>query len=178
MIKKLMIIVLLASSYLVFGHGIDLSVGKKYPCVFVKAEYAGSNAVAFAEVKVTYENQDTEFQKGSTDKNGAFAFCPDQTGKWTVTVDDLMGHRKSVEIIVDQAFMNPAPISQPETKASEDDVKKENVKEDEVKTEDVKQERTLTTGNMCCYLLKIVLGVLLILLITFIFYRWNKKNET
>lgn len=184
MIKRIMIIVLLASSYLAFAHGIDVSLGKKYPCVFIKAEYSGSNAVAFAAVKVTYENQDTEFQKGSTDKNGAFAFCPDQMGTWRVMVDDLMGHRKSVEIIIDNEFMNPVPVSAVEAKAQDVDAEKENAgeagvtaKEDKTAPEPVKPVQTMTTNNLCCYLLKIVLGVLLILLITFIFYRWNKKNE-
>jgi hypothetical protein len=36
----------------------------------------------------------------------------------------------------------------------------------------------ITTNDMCCYLLKIVLGVVLILVITFILHRWKKRHET
>jgi nickel transport protein len=46
------------------------------------------------------ENRDVEHQNGRTDKNGRFAFCPETSGKWLVTVNDGMGHAVRAEIEV------------------------------------------------------------------------------
>lgn len=146
--KNVTVMILLFSASLLFGHGIEISVGKKYPCVFLKVDYQGGNTMTHVDVSVFFEKK--EYQKGNTDKNGVFSFCPDQTGKWIVIVDDLMGHRKRVEIIINNEFLNPP-----------------------TKNNDLKP--VITKKDACCYLLKIVLGVLLILGITFILYRWKKK---
>ena len=161
MIKKVMVLTLFFSTSLLLGHGIELSMGKKYPCVFIKAEYSGSSAAAHVDVKVFFQEEKEEFQKGFTDKNGVFSFCPDQTGQWTVIVDDLMGHRKSMDITIHNDFFNPQS------------------KEIKNKTPGKKEKKIkFTTNDMCCYLLKIGLGVILILVITFILHRWKKRHET
>jgi len=161
MIKKVMVLALFLSTSLLLGHGIELMKGKKYPCVFIKAEYQGGGAIAHVDVKVFFQEEKKEFQKGLTDKNGVFSFCPDQIGQWTVIVDDLMGHRKSMDITIHNDFFNSQPKK----------IKNKTAGEKEKKNK-------FTTNDMCCYLLKIVLGVLLILAITFILHRWKKRHET
>ncbi len=163
MVKKGMIVlmVLFFSTSLLFGHGIKLTVKEKYPCIIVNAKYHAGKDLADANVSVFFQKEDNEFQKGNTDKNGNFCFYPDQTGKWMVTVDDGMGHRKAEAIVIGSDFFTILP-PEPEPK-----------EEEPVPVKEVKEDR----DDICCYLLKIVLGVLLILAITFILYRWRKKQE-
>lgn len=153
--------VLFFSISLLFGHGIKLTVVEKYPCIIVKTKYHGSKDLANANVTVFFQKEEKEFQKGNTDKNGNFCFYPDRTGKWSVTVDDGMGHRKTKEIVIGSDFFTILP-PEPEPK-----------KEAPVPVKEVKEDR----DDSCCYLLKIVLGIFLILLVTFILYRWRKKQE-
>jgi nickel transport protein len=166
--KKGMIglMVLFCSMSLLFGHGIKLTVVDKYPCIIVNAKYHGSKDLANANVTVFFEKEANEFQKGNTDKNGNFCFYPDQTGKWMVTVDDGMGHRKTKEIVIGSDFFTILPPEpEPEPK-KEEPIPVKKVKE-------TKEDR----DDICCYLLKIVLGIFLILLVTFILYRWRKRQE-
>ncbi len=161
-IAVLLLTVLLLCTPLLWAHGIDVAVGKRYPCVFVKAEYSGSTAVSGAEVTITLEAGETGpevFQKGHTDINGVFSFCPHQAGQWTLVVDDLTGHRGSETITVDEAFFNSTGQTQTPTGGNGE------------------PEIPVTEENLCCYLLRAALGVLLILIITFVFQRLKKKNE-
>jgi len=168
MVKKVMVILLLFFAPLLFAHGIKVTVEKKSPFVIINASYHGSKALAHARVTVVFETGKKEFQKGNTDKNGNFCFYPDRVGQWMVTVDDLLGHRKRKEILIDNEFLNPIP---------KENVVKPADKEEEDKRE-VEIKPPFHTNEMCCYLLKIVLGVVLILIITFILHRWKKRHET
>jgi hypothetical protein len=168
MVKKVMVIILLFFAPLLFAHGIKVTVEKKSPFIIINARYHGSKAMAHASVTVVFESEKKEFQRGNTDKNGNFCFYPDRAGKWMVTVDDFLGHRKNKEILIDTDFLNPLPKENEITPAD---------KEEEDKRE-VEKKPPYNTNEMCCYLLKIVLGVVLILVITFILYRWKKRHET
>lgn len=153
------------ASFLLYGHGIQLTIIKKYPCVVVNAKYHGSRGLAHANVIVRFENEKTEFQMGKTDKNGNFCFYPDQTGTWFVSVDDGMGHRSKDEVGIENDFFEvlPKPIETGEEKI-------EGKREPEEKTAPVQ-------NDTCCYLLKIILGVFLILAISFVIYRLKKQRE-
>ena len=94
MIKRMVVaasIVLLSMSGL-WAHGVHHSITRS-EAVIVDAMYRGHEPMAYAEVKV-YSPADSkvEYQNARTDKNGKFAFYPDQKGEWTVQVNDGMGH--------------------------------------------------------------------------------------
>jgi len=151
----------LSGTFLLHGHGIQLTIIKKYPCIIANAKYHGSRDLAHADVIVRFENDKKEFQAGKTDKNGIFCFYPDQTGKWTLTVDDGMGHRNTGEVAVENDFFEVLPKP-----AEPSPVPRK-----------VEEKPSLTQNDSCCYLLKIILGVLLILVITFILHRWKKQKS-
>ena len=185
MIKKaISIIVLLFFSTLVlWGHGIKVTLEKKHPFVLVNAGYHGSKALANASVTISFAEAPgeketsqpgtgtvttvTEFQKGNTDKNGNFCFYPDKPGKWDVLVDDLTGHRGKKSIILSEDFFNVASL--PEKEKSPLEITPVKVQE--------KSPSPIFSEELCYFLLKIVLGVLLILVITYIFYRIRKRRE-
>lgn len=181
-ITAILIILFLAAPFLL-GHGVTVTAEKRYPCVMVNARYHGSKALVNASVTIRFEKEKKEFQKGNTDKNGNFSFLPDKAGQWTVTVDDLIGHRGKKTITVTEDFFK--------TSSSQDKEKKEvtPVKEETKPREKEKISKKSTqletgetiksassSGEWCCYLLKIILGVLLILAVTYIFYRFRKPK--
>ena len=100
--------ILFTAAPFLLGHGVTVTAEKRYPCVLVNARYHGSKALVNASVTIRFQTEKKEFQKGNTDKNGNFCFYPDQTGKWTVTVDDLLGHRERKEIQIDNDFLTPS----------------------------------------------------------------------
>ena len=168
MVKKVIVIILLFFAPLLFAHGIKVTVKKHSPFVIINARYHGSKAMAHASVTVVFESEKKEFQKGNTDKNGNFCFFPDRAGKWMVTVDDFLGHRKNKEVLIHTDFLSSLPGKN----------KVVPVHKEEQEKEKVEKKPPYNTNEMCCYLLKIVLGVLLILVVTFILYRWKKRHET
>jgi len=162
---------LLTWTSLVFGHGISLTVEEKSPFILIGAAYHGGKALGNADVTIRFDTDETVFQAGSTDKNGNFCFYPDRPGKWTASVDDGMGHRGKKDILLDDGFFHPPAAPVKEVQPKED----EKVKEEKEKKEEKKVP--ITRNDMCCYLLKIVLGAVLILVITFLLHRWKKKME-
>jgi hypothetical protein len=152
-----------------FGHGIQLTVEKKFPCVIVNAKYHGGSALKDAGVTVTFDTgkEEPAFQEGKTDKNGNFCFFPDKTGKWIVLVDDLTGHRKKIEVMWDMV----PPKEIPSKKTAETPVIE--MKKDE--TASIPTTSTTPASEWCCTMLKIILGVVSILGITFIMYRLKKR---
>ncbi len=167
------IAILLSGSFLLYSHGIQLTIFKKYPCIIANAKYHGSRGLAHADVVVRFENEKKEFQAGKTDKNGIFCFYPDRTGKWAVNVDDGMGHRNSGEVAVENDFFEVLPKS---TETGEE-VKAPGDSHPLPQTQKLEERPALTQNDTCCYLLKIVLGVLLILVMTVILHRWKKQKE-
>ncbi len=69
----------------------------------VTATYDNGNPMAFCDVTV-FAPGDAEkpYQKGTSDRNGRFAFLPDTNGTWKVHVDDGMGHSVKVEVDIDR----------------------------------------------------------------------------
>lgn len=160
-------IFLLFFASLLWGHGVDFSVGQRYPAVFVQVEYAGGGgSLAHGDVAVLFNNDVEAYQRGRTDKNGTFSFCPDKPGQWTVTVDDGTGHRGKTVITIGADFFQPAPTAVTATEPDETQ-----------QTADTGEKKT-APPSLCCYLLKILLGVGLILLITVILRRLKTPNET
>jgi hypothetical protein len=168
-----MVVMFLSGSFLLYGHGIQLTIIKKYPCIIVNAKYHGSRGLAHADVVVRFENEKKEFQAGKTDKNGIFCFYPDQTGKWALTVDDGMGHRSSGEVSVENDFFEVLP----KPAETGEEVKTPDASQSSRQSQKVEEKSALTQTDTCCYLLKIVLGALLILVITFIIYRLKKQSD-
>jgi len=67
----------------------------------VKATYSDESPMAYCDVAIFAPGgPESEFQTGTTDPNGCFAFVPDTTGVWRVTVDDGMGHLLTAEVSV------------------------------------------------------------------------------
>lgn len=179
------IMILFTATPFLLGHGIMVTAKESYPCVVVNARYHGSKALVNARVTIRFEKEKKEFQMGNTDKNGSFSFLPDKAGQWIITVDDLIGHRVKKTITVTGDFFK--------TSASQDKEKKEitPIKEETKIREKKKiskkknpmeagEKKKSASSNVewCCYLLKIILGVLLILIITYIFYRFRKPKES
>jgi hypothetical protein len=178
------LIILFFAAPILLGHGVTVTAEKRYPCVMVNARYHGSKALVNASVTIRFEKEKKEFQKGNTDKNGNFCFLPDKAGNWIVTVDDLIGHRGKKTITVTGDFFKTSfqdkeksevtPVKE-ETKPREKE--KFSKKTTRMETGETRDSAS-TGGEWCCYLLKIVLGVLLILVITYIFYRFRKPKES
>lgn len=95
--KIILLLVLLATASTLFPHGLNIQFGHDAPYLWLRCCYDGDIPLAFGMITI-HSPDGNEYQNGRSDRNGGFAFQPDKTGKWKVTVDDEMGHRKSVEI--------------------------------------------------------------------------------
>lgn len=74
------------------GHGVQGSV--EAGAVGVRFVYDGGAPLRAADVTATsLAPGESSVIQGLTDRNGRFAFFPDQTGEWRVEVNDGMGHR-------------------------------------------------------------------------------------
>jgi len=120
------IMILFTAAPFLLGHGVTVTAEKRYPCVVVNARYHGSKALVNARVTIRFENEKKEFQMGNTDKNGNFSFLPDKAGQWTVTVDDLIGHRGKKTVTVTGDFFKP-PASREKEKISQKSTRIEEV---------------------------------------------------
>ncbi len=88
------------------AHGLDIEVRRHAPAVVLKASYSGSEPVAFAAVKIYGPGTSpVAYQSGNADASGRFAFVPDREGEWRAVVDDELGHREELRIIIDGKFM-------------------------------------------------------------------------
>jgi len=182
-IVVILMILFFAAPFLL-GHGVTVTAEKRYPGVMVNARYHGSKALVNASVTIRFEKEKIEFQKGNTDKNGNFCFLPDKAGQWIVIVDDLIGHRGKKTVTVTGNFFKTAS-SQGKEKSEVTPVKeetktleKEKISKKSTRIEGESRGSVSSGGEWCCYLLKIALGVLLILVITYIFYRIHKPKES
>lgn len=127
------------------AHGVAFDVRLHFPTVTILVRYDGGGPIAFAPVQVMSPKEGIEFQKGRTDGNGAFSFTPDRRGKWTFSADDEMGHRGAIEFMVDEGFFHGKTTG-----------------------------ANLQTGSNRSYLFRLLAGVILILGLTALFYRWKK----
>lgn len=173
---------------LLLGHGVKVTVTQKPPIVTVHASYHGGRALPDAAVTVRFQKETKPFKKGRTDTNGDFTFSPDKPGEWTVMVDDLTGHRKKLTFKLDQTFFPPpakeidknepadpetASVKEPETDKTDPTAKEDKKKEDKKKDKPTPP----TKSDMYWYLGKILLGVLLIAVVSYIMHRLVSKTD-
>ncbi len=191
--KKITIVIILIVflvwfSGAAFAHGLKLAVEKSFPCVQVTAAYHGGRLIPGAAVKIFFKSQEQEFQQGRTDKNGTFAFTPDKEGTWLFQVDDGMGHRKTIQIEIDGAFLK-APTDQPSESRTPPDASppgqtipaptapgKTGTNAPAQEQPDSQKNSPQETRDACIYC-QILLGLAAIFLCTFLLYAWKRKTE-
>jgi nickel transport protein len=98
----LVFVIMLAAST-AYGHGVNYGVFDE-DAIAVRFGYAGGEPMSYIEVKVfgPTSSHDLEFQNGRTDARGVFAFVPDIPGAWRVEAWDNLGHKGSIELVVEQ----------------------------------------------------------------------------
>ena len=83
------------------AHGLTAELIPAQPAVSVKCSYTNGDP-AEAEVLVKSPSDATSyFAIIRTDPSGVARFEPDVAGRWSLTVDDGLGHRASLEFSVD-----------------------------------------------------------------------------
>ena len=89
-----------------FAHGVRLEAELVPPCVIIAASYEAGTAIPSASVRVYPPGEDAlAHQDGRADTSGRFAFVPSRAGTWRVVVADGRGHRSSIEVAIDEAFL-------------------------------------------------------------------------
>jgi len=87
-----------------WAHGVEYEV-KEGKAVVLKIGYDDGEPMSYAEVKIfSPDDKDIEHQNGRTDKNGCFAFSPDQLGEWKVIVNDGTGHGAVTKVEVKETM--------------------------------------------------------------------------
>ncbi|APF19373.1 hypothetical protein Calab_3677 [Caldithrix abyssi DSM 13497] len=85
-----------------FAHGVTYHVVRD-SAVIVKLEYKSGEPISYAKIKIfAPDNDEVEYQNGRTDRNGCFAFVPDQEGVWAIKVDDGTGHGINKKITINR----------------------------------------------------------------------------
>lgn len=94
------------------AHGIHIDYSYDYPLVSLKVYYSKTAPIVNADVSVFSPGSGELHISGKTDEKGNFEFRPDVPGKWTVKVDDGMGHLKTsvieIEDLSAQVVSGPA----------------------------------------------------------------------
>lgn len=108
---------LLLWASLAYGHGVTYGICDEHAMAF-RFGYAGGDPMSYVEAKVFAPESppNLEFQNGRTDARGVFAFVPDRPGPWRVEARDNLGHRGSIEVIVEQSNNGLKAGSQIETR--------------------------------------------------------------
>jgi nickel transport protein len=89
---------LLYGSFLL-SHGVEVSESYNSAKV-IRFSYSDDTPMMYAKVKLyPPSNPTVETIKSLSDKNGFFAFVPDEEGKWKAEATDGMGHKG--EIVID-----------------------------------------------------------------------------
>ena len=92
------------------AHGTGHRVIRDAGAVAVESFYSDREPMSYAEVKLYGPSDDSiEYQNGRTDKNGRFAFLPDQEGTWRMEVGDGMGHLMRADIDVKKPEKEETP---------------------------------------------------------------------
>jgi len=93
------------------AHGIHVDYSFDYPLVSLKFYYSKTSPLASADVSILSPNSGELYISGKTDEDGNFEFKPDVPGKWTVKVDDGMGHLKTT--VIDIEDLSAQLVSEP-----------------------------------------------------------------
>jgi nickel transport protein len=96
------------------AHGVEISC-RQGPAMVAEAIYDDGDPLAYVKVRVMGPDGKT-FQAGNTDGHGRFAWVPDRSGLWALSVADGMGHRAQLEVQAGpgQAPAPAAPAAQAE----------------------------------------------------------------
>jgi nickel transport protein len=98
---------ILAASGMAHAHGMYHDIAKKQ-AVVVAAGFDDGEPASYAEVKIySPDGGEIEYQKGRTDRNGCFAFVPDRSGEWKITIDGGMGHRINAAYLAGEVSAAP-----------------------------------------------------------------------
>ncbi|MDR1008256.1 MAG: DUF4198 domain-containing protein [Campylobacteraceae bacterium] len=80
------------------SHGVEVSESENSVKV-ARFSYSDGKPMMYAKVKLYPPRTPTvETIKSLTDKNGFFAFVPDEEGEWRVEALDGMGHRGEIKL--------------------------------------------------------------------------------
>ena len=87
-----------------WSHGVVYEV-KEDRTTIIKVEYDDGEPMSYAEVEIfSPGDEKIEYQNGRTDKNGCFAFLPNEVGEWKVKVNDGMGHGVVTKVTVKEGM--------------------------------------------------------------------------
>jgi nickel transport protein len=81
------------------AHGVEGMV-ERTDGYCVTAQYDDGEPASYAAVEIKAPDSDLVFQKGRTDRNGRFMFQPEVPGRWQAIVQDGMGHRLALDVVV------------------------------------------------------------------------------
>ena len=87
-----------------FAHGSGWSQENAF-AVVLSLYYADQSPMLYCEVQIfSPDDPKIPYQKGRSDRNGAFSFKPDRPGLWSFSVSDGEGHQSAgeVEVAADQ----------------------------------------------------------------------------
>jgi len=97
-------VIILTTSGIAYAHGVFHQITKT-EAVLITAAYDDGEPMSYADVKIySPASEKIEHQNGRTDKNGRFAFVPDLSGEWKITIDGGMGHVINTTFAVDEAL--------------------------------------------------------------------------
>lgn len=86
-----------------FAHGVGFNLKSSESVQLLHFNYADGKPLTYCEILIYGpEDDEIEFQNGRTDRNGCFAFLPDQKGVWLVEVKDTQGHSATAQIVVSE----------------------------------------------------------------------------
>jgi nickel transport protein len=87
---------------LLFSLGVEVRQSQESAKI-VHFSYSDNTPMMYAKVKLYPPSNPTiETVKSLTDKNGFFAFVPDEEGEWRVEAMDGMGHRGEIVVNVSE----------------------------------------------------------------------------
>ena len=104
----------LALSAPAYGHGLIAKVELVEPAVVITAKYDTGEPAGNCDIEIYSAARGAEpYHFGRTDPQGAFAFVPNETGEWTIVVDDGFGHRVDKPFEVDWSAATESSSSPP-----------------------------------------------------------------
>jgi nickel transport protein len=105
-------LVLSAGTLCASGHALRHEV--RDDAVAVRWHFDDGRPVAGGRVSVRAPGAGEDvYPGGTTDARGVFTFLPQTNGRWTVTVEDGVGHRADVYVDVDAGVLTPAATNRP-----------------------------------------------------------------
>ncbi|PHR29851.1 MAG: hypothetical protein COA36_03080 [Desulfotalea sp.] len=97
------------------GHALDYRILEAKETPAIDFHYSDGSPASYTAVKIwSPDNGTIEFLNGRTDKNGRISFLPDVDGVWRITINDGMGHVKTLQYEVDGSTGNVVAKNQNE----------------------------------------------------------------